>query len=422
MTATSDAWDVAVVGGGPAGLAAGLYAARARLTTLVLEKGRPGGQAATTSDVENYPGYPDIGGPELMARMAEHARKFGAEITKDEVLAVALDEPVKSLQGRRGSYRARTVILAPGAEPRVLGIRGEQEFRGNGVSYCATCDADLYADLEVAVVGNGDAALEEAMYLARFARTVTIIVVHEPGVLDATGIVRERALAHERLRFIWTSVAEEIRGEGRVQEVVLRDLRSGATSTVAVDGVFIFVGTTPRTRFLHGAVAVDEHGYIVTGEQLESSVPGVFAAGDARVKWLRQVITACADGAEAAVAAERYLAEEEGFRSSVIEARRPVAVLFWSPQVARCFEALRTAEAAAQMGSGRFDLVKLDTSRKRRLARRYGVERVPEMAVFAGQTIRRRIKAPALAGLDAGDLANTILQALPQATTPGEVH
>ncbi|HAI20363.1 MAG TPA: thioredoxin-disulfide reductase [Clostridiales bacterium UBA8153] len=389
-------WDVVIVGGGPAGLTAALYAARARLKTLVVEKGRAGGQAATTEKLENYPGVLECSGPELMDRFAEQARHFGAELVRDEIVAVSLRGPDKVVTGKKGEYRAKALILCPGAEPRVLGIKGERAFRGKGVSYCATCDADFYSDLEVVVVGNGDAAIEEAMYLAKFAAKVTIIVIHEAGKLDATRVIQERAFAHPKLAWVWNSVLEEIGGDGLVEQVVVRNIQSGALSTLPTQGVFFFVGTVPRTGFLKGALELDEQGYLVTGESMDTPVPGVYAAGDARQKQLRQIITAASDGAIAACAAEKFLQEEEGFRRQVLEAASPVLVYFWSPQSEESLRRLGVIdEVRAAVGPG-VGLVKIDVSRSARIAARYGVGDVPLALLFQGGEVTRRLDGDTL--------------------------
>ncbi|NLJ79661.1 MAG: FAD-dependent oxidoreductase, partial [Firmicutes bacterium] len=243
-------YDLIIVGGGPAGLAAAIYGARSRLKTLLLEKGRPGGQAASTEDMENYPGFAQgTTGPGLMQAFAEHARSFGAEIIRAEV--VKIDPRQKVMQTKEGeTYQSKSLILAPGAVPRTLGIPGELAFRGKGVSYCATCDADLFQELDVVVLGNGDAAVEEACYLSKFAETVTIIVIHEEGVLDAAPMLRERAFKNPKIRWVWNSTLAEIKGQGLVEGVVLKNIKTGGLSVLETNGVFIYVGTIPQTKFL----------------------------------------------------------------------------------------------------------------------------------------------------------------------------
>ena len=315
-------YDVLIVGGGPGGLAAGIYASRGRLTTAILEKGSPGGQAATTMEMENYPGFfKEATGPDVMGNFLAHAKHFGTEILRGQAEKLELDGEIKKITTSKGeTYLARSVILAPGAEPRSLGIKGEAELRGKGVSYCATCDADFFEELDVMVIGNGDAAIEEAMYLTKFADSVTVIVVHDEAVLDCNKLSAERAYKNPKIRWIWNSALEEILGDELVDAVVLKNLKTGELSKHDTNGVFFFVGTVPKTDFLQAKVALDEHGYILTNERMETNIPGVYAVGDARAKYLRQVITAAADGAIAAVAAERYL---EGH----VEGRFDVSVL-----------------------------------------------------------------------------------------------
>lgn len=309
----SDNYDILIVGGGPAGLAAGIYASRSRLKTVIIQKGTPGGQAATTEELENYPGFPrGTKGPELGQAMADQAVSFGAEILSEEVTDLELEGEIKVLKTQSGrEYRGKAVILALGAVPKSLEIKGEIPLRGKGVSYCATCDADFFEELDVIVVGNGDAAIEEAIYLTKFAETVTLIVRRREGDLRCNKTSAERALANPKIKWVWNSVVEEIKGEGLVEGVVLKNLHSGELSEMAANGVFFFVGTVPNTILLKGRVALDEQGYIITNERMETSLSGVYAAGDVRLKYLRQVVTAVNDGAVAAVAAERYLADRE---------------------------------------------------------------------------------------------------------------
>lgn len=388
-------YDVIIIGGGPGGLAAGIYAARAKLSTLIIEKSRVGGQAATTEEMENYPGFfQGTTGPQLTQAMYEHARHFGCQFCKDEVVDLELEGWEKVIVTKQGRYTAKAVIIATGAEPRTLGVKGEAELKGKGVSYCATCDADFFEDLEVVVVGNGDAAIEEAIYLTRFAAKVTIVVIHDEGVLDATKIIQERAFANEKIHFVWNSVLEEIKGDGIVQAVVIKNLKTGAVTELATDGVFIFVGTVPRTEFLRGKLDLDERGYIPTTELMETSVDGVYAVGDVRQKFLRQVVTAAADGAIAAVAAEKYIHEEENFRKEVLEKTKPVALMFWSPFHKESLAAVPVVEEVAAANAAKLDLVKIDTYRNQRIARRYGVEEMPALLLVKGGEVAGAVTGP----------------------------
>lgn len=302
--------ELVIVGGGPAGLAAALYAARAGLDTVLYEEGMPGGKAATTERIENYPGFPDgIGGLELMMNMQAQARRFGARMVNAGVGAIEPGDGHFTLQTGEGRVTARAVILATGVTPRPLNVKGEAEFTGRGISFCATCDGPLFRDRVVAVVGGGDAAVEEALFLSRFARKVYLI--HRRDALRATKVLQDRAFAEPKIEFLWHSVVQEVLGGQTVEAVLLRDVRSGETRAVAVDGVFVYIGMEPNSRLVRGLVALDEQGYVITDEEMRTSRPGIFAAGDVRRKTLRQVVTAVADGAIAAVTAGHYL---EGLR------------------------------------------------------------------------------------------------------------
>ena len=305
----SQPYDILIVGAGPGGLTAGIYGSRARLRTAIIEKGRPGGQAATTMEMENYPGfYEKTTGPGVMDQFAAHATHFGTEIIKGLVTDLELEGEVKKVTTKTGeTYEAKTVILSPGAQPRTLGVKGEGPLRGKGVSYCATCDADFFEELDVVVVGNGDAAIEEAMYLTKFAETVTVIVIHNEGVLDCNKMSAEKAMKNPKIKWIWNSVLDEIIGEELVEGVKVKNIKTGEISGLDVNGVFVFIGSVPNTDFLQGKVELDKWGYIPTNDKMETNIPGVYAVGDARAKYLRQVVTAAADGAIAAVAAERFL-------------------------------------------------------------------------------------------------------------------
>lgn len=312
----STIYDVIILGAGPAGLSAGLYAGRSNLKTLIIEKGQDGGQIALTDEIENYPGQVLEGenGFTLVARMAAQAKKFGAERVSDTIRAAELTGEIKKLTGSKGEYLAKTVIIASGAHARPIGCKNEAEFIGRGISFCATCDANFFRGLEVYVVGGGDAAVEEALFLTKFARKVTII--HRRDQLRAAKSIQEKAFRNEKIAFLWDSVVEEVGGEELLERMVIRNVKTGELTTVQADpddglfGLFVFIGMSPNSELFEGVLDMDR-GYLKTDEDMHTNLPGVFAAGDIRVKSLRQVITAAADGAIAAMQAEKYLAEGE---------------------------------------------------------------------------------------------------------------
>ena len=308
----SKIYDVIVLGAGPAGLTAGLYAGRARLSTLLIEKGQDGGQIAITNEIENYPGQVEgDSGPSLIARMTEQCAHFGVERASDMIKEVDLTGEVKKLVGVKGEYQAKVVIIATGAFPRPIGCKNEGKFVGKGISFCATCDASFFEDLEVFVVGGGDAAVEEAMYLTKFARKVTII--HSRDELRAAKSIQEKAFKNEKIEFMWNSVVEEVDGEDEILcKMIVKNTKTGELTTIEADeddglfGLFGFIGLLPKSELFEGVIEM-ENGYIKTDDNMHTNVPGVYAAGDIRVKSLRQVVTAAADGAIAAMQAEHYI-------------------------------------------------------------------------------------------------------------------
>lgn len=302
-------YDMIIIGGGPAGLSAGLYASRAGLSTLLIEKAIFGGQIANAELVENYPGFPDgISGFELGQLMHQQATKYGLETIATEVTGVELGETGKVVTTTDGHYTAKALIIAGGAEPNKLGVPGEGEFVGKGVSYCATCDGPLFRDRVVAVVGGGDSAVEEGILLTRFASKVTII--HRRNQLRASKLLQERAFANPKMEFLWDTVVEEIFGDDLVKGLKLRNVKTGQRSTVEVSGVFIYVGLHPSTDYLRRLLPLDEEGRIYTDERMQTEIPGIFAAGDIRRHSPRQAITAAGDGATAALSAEKFLSEQ----------------------------------------------------------------------------------------------------------------
>ena len=302
-------YDVAIIGAGPAGLSAGVYASRAKLSTVIIEKMFPGGQAAITDKIENYPGFAEgIGGEELTDNIKYQAEKFGADFINGDVDKIEKLDNKFIIHMQEEKLEAKTVILAMGAEPRQIGVKGETEFVGRGVSYCATCDGAFYTDKPIVMVGGGDTAIEEAMYLTRFASSIHVI--HRRDELRATKILQERALKNDKIKFIWDSVVEQIKGEDAVEEVVVKNVKTGELSSVFVDGVFVAIGYTPKTDFVKDLIKLDNQGYIITDDHMKTGIPGLFAAGDLRQKSLRQVVTAVSDGAIAAVEAGRYIEEQ----------------------------------------------------------------------------------------------------------------
>lgn len=303
-------YDTIIIGGGPAGLSAGLYASRSRMDTLLIERAKYGGQAVTTDELDNYPGsIEECTGSKLIQRMKEQAEEFGTQFVKEEIVSIDLSKDVKVIQGRKDTYEAKTVIVATGAYPRLSGFKNELELRGKGVSYCATCDADFFTDLDVAVIGGGDSAITEAIYLTKFAESITVI--HRRDKLRAAKSLQEKAFENPKIKFIWNSIVDEALGDEILEGLLVRNIKTGETKSVRVDGCFVFVGYMPISELVKDKIEVDEHGYIITDQDMKTNISGVFAAGDVRKKSLRQVITAAADGAIAATTAEAYIESHE---------------------------------------------------------------------------------------------------------------
>jgi len=298
-------YDVIIAGAGPAGMTAAVYTSRANMSTLMLERGIPGGQMANTEEIENYPGFGSILGPDLSTKMFEHAQQFGAEYAYGEIKEIRDEEPYKRVIAGDKEYLTKSVIVATGAEHRLLGAPGEKELSGRGVSYCAVCDGAFFRNKELVVVGGGDSAVEEAVFLTRFASKVTI--VHRRDQFRAQKILQKRAFENEKIEVIWDSAVKEIRGEGKVQSVLLENTKTGEQSELATDGVFIYVGMDPLTESVRPLGITNDAGYVLTDEKMYTKVKGVFAAGDVREKLLRQVVTATGDGSIAAQSAQHFV-------------------------------------------------------------------------------------------------------------------
>lgn len=299
-------FDTIILGGGPAGLAAGIYASRGAVSTALIDTNMLGGQPSNYLELENYPGFPVVGGFDLMEKFEEHADKFGVQkFPMQEIEKINLVSNPKLILTKEAEFKAKTIIIATGAQPMKLGVPGEKEYVGRGVSYCAVCDGAFYRDKVVAVIGGGNAAVEEAMYLTKFADKV--YVVHRRNELRADKIVQERAFANKKIEFVWDSVVKEIKGEDLVHTVVLENVKTGEQSNLPVNGVFPYIGMSPNVENISGQVSQDAGGFILTDETMKTSIEGVFAVGDVRKTPLRQVITAAADGAVGAVYAVKYL-------------------------------------------------------------------------------------------------------------------
>jgi thioredoxin reductase (NADPH) len=299
-------YDVIIIGGGAAGLAASIYAVRAMLKTLVIERQAIGGQILYTGEIENYPGFPEpISGPDLALLYEKQAARFGVEFEYDTITSIDVAGPLKRVIGEEAEYTGRTVIITTGGEHNKLGVPGEEEFAGRGVSYCATCDGNFFRDMDVTVVGGGDAAMDEGLYLTRMTKNVT--VVHRRDELRASKILQQRGFDNPKMEFVWDTAVEEIKGNGDVNAVVLKNLKTGELSERATQGVFIYIGFHPINDFMRGIIDLDPAGHVVTDLQMQTNVPGVFAAGDVRTFSDRQLANAVGDGVAAALAAYRYI-------------------------------------------------------------------------------------------------------------------
>ncbi|WP_353893808.1 thioredoxin-disulfide reductase [Proteinivorax hydrogeniformans] len=298
-------YDVIIVGAGPAGLTAAIYAARAELKTLLIEKNAPGGQASTTDTIENYPGIETVSGPDLAMNMYTQATNLGVELSMDEIIDMELNGDIKTITTDSGTLKAKTVIWATGVQPRKIGVSGEQRFTSRGVSYCATCDGALYKNKVVAVVGGGDSAVEEAIFLTRFAKKV--YVIHRRDQLRATKFVQKKAFENKKIEFIYDSIVKEITGNNNVEQLKYENVNTNERNSLDVDGIFVYIGNIPNTGLLKGKVNLDSQGYVDVKNGVETNIDGVFSAGDVNVKYLRQVVTATADGAVAAVKAQHYI-------------------------------------------------------------------------------------------------------------------
>lgn len=377
-------YDLIIIGGGPAGLAAGIYGGRAKLRTLIINKGTVGGMVDTTREIVNYPGYIHTSGPDLMSDFKKHAESFGVEFLKDEVVSTDFSQDLKKVTTKKKKeFYGKAVIIAAGTQPRLLNIPGEKELRGNGVAYCATCDAEFFQDEDVVVVGSGDQAIEEGMFITKFARKVTVIVLHDEGVLDCNKVSAEKAFQNEKMEFVWNSTLEAVLGEENVEGVKVKNLKTGGSHVLPCQGVFFFVGMIPATEFLKDSgIEMDRRGYIPVNDLMETNLPGVYAVGDNRVKYLRQVVSAAGDGATAAVAAERYIEELEAFQKNILNSEKKVLLAFFNAANTASLDFIALMEELVQDYSDTYKLVKVDLATKKSLAEKYSVTNAPSVVVL----------------------------------------
>lgn len=382
-------YDVAIVGGGAAGLTAAIYCGRARLKTILFEKALPGGLATYTSEIENYPGFPEaIPGTDLMKLFEKQAKKFAVDFKLTAVKEASLAGAEKVLSTFRVDYVVKTVIIASGGKPRLTGALGEAAFLyDKGISFCATCDAAYYKDKSIIVVGSGDAAIEEALFLTKFASRVRISVIHDEGKVDANEVAKEHAFANPKLEFIWNTVVHEFKGGERLTQVVLKNIKTEELIPVDVDGCFLFIGYLPDTDIFKGQVDMDPRGYVITNEDMETNLPGVFAVGDVRVKGLRQVATAVGDGAVGGVAAERYLAESAYFNEQIMGGQQPTLVYCWNPVDPACRSIMAEVERLKAKYDGLIKVVTVDMYKAASVAERLNIKRAPSFALVRERAV-----------------------------------
>ena len=374
-------YDLIIVGGGPGGLAAAIYAGRAERRTLLLEKGSYGGRINDTYEIRNYPGTISDSGQHLMERFREHGAAFPTvDWKRTTVTGIRKEDDVFVVETkRRGDFKAGSVILDLGTRPRELNIKGEKEFTGRGVAYCATCDAEFFKGKDIYVLGAGDQAVEEADYLTGFASSVTIVVIHEEGHLDCTEAAAEHAYKNPKIRFVWSSTVEEIKGKDHVESLVLKNVENSETREVKAQGLFLFVGMVPQTEMVRDLVSCDKAGYIRVNEKMETGIPGLYAVGDCTQTFLRQVITSAANGAVAAVASERYIKELDQIRSILSPESGEVAFLFYNPYRN---EDIKTAGELEQSLNSQWKVYRQDITRQDLLYRSLNLEQTVSAAFY----------------------------------------
>lgn len=392
MEKKTEQYDVVIIGGGAAGLTAGIYCGRARLKTLIIEKSLMGGLATYTNEIENYPGFPEgASGLELMELFHKQAKKFNVNFKMTDVKSVDFTQDVKVVETFRVRYEAKAVIVTSGGKPRLTNAKGEAEFLyDKGISFCATCDAAANTDKEIMVIGSGDAAIEEGIFLTKFAKKVHVSVMHDTGKMDCNEIAKADAMQNPKMSFIWNTVVEEFKGDGHLDTVVLRNLKTNELIPVSVDTCFIFIGYLPNTEIFKDVLPMTKAGYLLTNEKMETTSPGVFAAGDVRDKFLKQVATAVGDGAIAGYAAEKYIAESEMFETQILNHGHPSLAYVYNAVDATSRAYLSVVEKFEhdhpEIKVSRIDVYKSDG-----LAKRLGVLKFPSLVYILNNKVVKMI-------------------------------
>ncbi|GKX32030.1 pyridine nucleotide-disulfide oxidoreductase [Vallitalea longa] len=388
-------YDVVVIGGGAAGLTAAIYSARARLSTLLIEKALVGGLATYTNEIENYPGFPNSPkGEEITNQMKKQAEKMGVKFKLTDVKSVQLEGEEKIVETFRNKFIAKTVVLATGGRPRVTKARNEENYLfDKGISFCATCDAAANTGKDVVVIGSGDAAIEEGMFLTKFANKVIVSVMHDEGIMDCNEIAKEAALKNPKMEFIWNTVTDSFEGEEHLDTVVLKDLKTGELKPVKCDTCFEFIGYIPNTEIFKDQINLTKQGYILTNEKMQTNIEGVFACGDVREKWLKQVATAVGDGAIAGFASEKYIAEHETFNTVIMQKEKPGLTYIYNAIDTGSREFLTDIEKIENYFGDKISVNRVDVYKSRGISDRLDIKEFPAAVITKnGKIYEKHIK------------------------------
>jgi thioredoxin reductase (NADPH) len=386
-------YDVVIIGGGAGALTAGIYCGRARLKTLIIEKALVGGLATYTNEIENYPGFPEgTTGIGLMNLFKKQAEKFGVKFKLTDVKSVELQGETKIVETFRNRYEAKVVIIGSGGRPRVTGAKNEENYLfDKGISFCATCDAAANTGKDIMVIGSGDAAIEEGMFLTKFANKVIVSVMHQEGKMDCNEIAKAAALSNPKMEFAWNTVVDEFQGEGHLDTIILKNVRTGERIPVKVDTCFEFIGYIPNTEIFKDQINLTNRGYVITNEQMETNIEGVFAVGDVREKFLKQVATAVGDGAVAGFAVEKYIAESEAFHEQIMQKEKPGVVYVYNAVDEEGRRHLPVIEKIEKETTGKVKISRVDIYKSAGIANRLGLEKYPSVVIIKDGKIEKVI-------------------------------